>query len=201
MPHALKDGVRSVAAAELAHLLDAGLAALGDDVGGTVFEAQIGAGLVPAHQDDLLGTELPGGQHRHQPDGAVTDDRDSGPGVDACLEGGVVAGAVDVGEGQQRRQQLAVPTHRDLDQGAVGERDADGLGLGAADSVRGPEPAVAAGGLQAFAAEDAGTVGPGERGDDEVPFFRVDTSLPVSSTTPMNSWPMGLPCLDEGMPW
>ena len=33
------------------------------------------------------------------------------------------------------------------------------------------------------------------------PFFGVDTSLPVSSTTPMNSCPMGLPCLVEGMPW
>ena len=33
------------------------------------------------------------------------------------------------------------------------------------------------------------------------PFFNVDTSLPVSSTTPTNSRPIGLPCREAGMPW
>ena len=37
---------------------DAVLAALGDHVGGAELAAEVGAGLVPAHQDDALGTEL-----------------------------------------------------------------------------------------------------------------------------------------------
>ena len=44
--------------------VDAVLAACGDHVGGAEFTAEVGAGLVPAHQDDPLGAELLGRQHR-----------------------------------------------------------------------------------------------------------------------------------------
>jgi hypothetical protein len=55
----------------------------------------------PSHEDDLLGSELPGGQHSQQADGSVTDDSNRCPGVHAGLDGCVVARAVDVGEGEQ----------------------------------------------------------------------------------------------------
>jgi hypothetical protein len=45
-----------------------------------------------------------GGQHAERADGAVTDDRDRRPGVDARRHGGVVTGDEDVGQGQQRGQ-------------------------------------------------------------------------------------------------
>ena len=58
----------------------------------------------------------------------------------------------------------------DLDEGAVGERDADRLGLAAGGAEGGvvPEAAVDAGGLQAGAAELAAAAGDRERGDHEV---------------------------------
>ena len=50
--------------------------AFGDDVGGTELAAEVGTGLVAAHQDDPLGAEPLGGQHRAQADGAVADHGD-----------------------------------------------------------------------------------------------------------------------------
>jgi hypothetical protein len=47
---------------------------------------------------------LLGGQHAERADGAVTDDRDRRPGVDARRHGGVVTGDEDVGQDQQRGQ-------------------------------------------------------------------------------------------------
>ena len=73
----LEDDVGAVAAGELADLGDAFLAALGDDVGGAELAAEVGAGLVAAHQDDLLGAEPLGRQHGQQADGAVADDGDA----------------------------------------------------------------------------------------------------------------------------
>ena len=90
------------------------------------------------------------------------------PGRHAARERGVVAGAVDVGEGEQRGVERRVDAGGHLHEGAVGLRHAHRLGLAAADPVAGPEPAVTARGLQALAAEVAGAVRPGERGDHEV---------------------------------
>ena len=163
MADALEHRVGAVAPGELAHLRDALLAALGDDVGGAELQAQVGAGLVPAHQDDLLGAQPLGREHRQQADRAVADHRDRGPGVHACRHRGVVAGDEDVGQRQQRGQQRGVLTDRRLDEGAVGLRDADRLGL-----RRGEEPAVHAVGRPALAAELAGVVEEGEGGDHEV---------------------------------
>jgi len=50
----------------------------------------------------------------------------------------------------------------------LGLRDAHGLALAAVDAVAGPRSAVTARGLQTFAAELAGAVGPHEGGDDQV---------------------------------
>ena len=77
---ALEHGVGAVAAGELADLRDALLAALGDDVGGAELPAQVGAVLVPAHQDDLLGAQPLGREHREQADRAVADHRDRSSG-------------------------------------------------------------------------------------------------------------------------
>ena len=78
MADGLEHGVGAVAAGELADLRDALLAALGDDVGGAELAAEVGAVLVPAHQDDPLGAEPLGGQHGEQPDRAVADHGDGG---------------------------------------------------------------------------------------------------------------------------
>ena len=72
----LQDNVGPEAARQLAYLLDAFVTALRHDIGGTELAAQVGARLVPAHQDDLLGTELLRGEHRQEADRTVADDRD-----------------------------------------------------------------------------------------------------------------------------
>ena len=74
----LEDHVCAVAAGELADLGDAVLAAGGDDVGGAELPTEVGARLVAAHEDDLLGAEPLGRQHRQQADGAVADHGDTG---------------------------------------------------------------------------------------------------------------------------
>src|SRR5690606_27537954 len=56
----------------------------------------------------------------------------------------------------------------DLDEGAVGQRDTDRLGLTPAHAVGVPEPTDPAGRLQARPAAVAPAAGPHERGDDEV---------------------------------
>ena len=55
------------------------LAAFGDDVGGPELAAEVGAGLVAAHQHDALGAELLGRQHGEQSHRAVADDGDRAP--------------------------------------------------------------------------------------------------------------------------
>ena len=66
-----------------------------------------------------------------RPDRAVADDRDrlAGPGLGG--DGGEPAGAEHVGGGQQRGDQVGVGLPGGGDEGAVGERDAGVLGLGA----------------------------------------------------------------------
>jgi len=70
----------------------------GDDVGGAELEAEVGAGLVAAHEDDVAGPEELGRDHRAQAHGTVTDDGDRLPGLHAGNLRGVVAGRHDVGE-------------------------------------------------------------------------------------------------------
>ena len=124
--------------------------------------------LVPAHEDDPLGAELLRREDGEEADRAVADHGDVVPRCDATHQRRVVAGAVDVGEGEQRRVQRRVDAGGHLDERAVGQRHAHRLGLAAADAVACPEAAVPARGLQALAAEVAGAVRPGERCDDEV---------------------------------
>ena len=119
------------------------------------------------------------------------------PGGDAGPEGGVPAGAVDVGQGQQRGEQassaVAVDAG-DLDQGAVGQRHAHRFGLAAggaeAGSFQNPplthevcSPARQNSHTPQEIANGAITKSPGAT---------VVTSGPTSSTTPMNSWPIGV---------
>ena len=66
-------------------LRDAVLAAFGDDVGGAELASQVGAYCVAAHEDDLLGAEPFGREHRHQADRAVADHRDPVPRGDPAL--------------------------------------------------------------------------------------------------------------------
>jgi len=102
------DDLGAVAAGKVADLLDAVVAAFGDDMGGSEFTAEVGAGGMPSHEDDLLGSELPCGQDGQEADGAVTDDGDRGSGADAGLDSCVVAGAVDIRQGEQGRDERRI---------------------------------------------------------------------------------------------
>jgi len=83
-----------------------------------------------AHQDDHVGAELPGYQHPGKTDGAVADDDHGCVGPDAALMGCVVPGEVDIGQCQQRGHQHLVGSSGDFHRRAVGQRDAQLLGLG-----------------------------------------------------------------------
>ena len=76
------------------------------------------------------------GEDGGEADGAVTDDGDGVAPLDAGADGGVVAGRHHVGQGQQRAQHgVGVAGAGDRDEGAVGERDADGFALAAVDGA------------------------------------------------------------------
>ena len=165
---ALQHGVGAVAAGQLPDLRDALLAALGDDVGGAELATQVGAGLVPAHQDDLLGAEPLGRQHRAQPDRAVADHGHRRPRVHPGGHGAVVPGREHVGQRQQRRQQRRVLPDRQLHQRALRLRHPHRLTLPAVHAGRTPAAAVPARGLQALPAEVAGVVRPHERRHHDV---------------------------------
>ncbi len=166
--NALEHRVRALSPGQLAHPLDRLSAALGDDVGGAELAGQVGALLVAAEDDDALGAEAPGGDHAADADGAVADHGGGDAGTHPRRDGGVVTGPHHVGKGQKRRHQRVVGPDRELDQGPVRLRDADRLGLPAADSVPTPDTAVDARGLQALLAELAAPVAEHERGDDEI---------------------------------
>jgi hypothetical protein len=93
-------------AGELLDRVNALLAAGFDDVGGAVLAGQALSRLVAAHGDDLLGSELPGGEHGEQPDGTVADDGDRLSGAGFGGHGSEPAGAEDIGGRQQARDQL-----------------------------------------------------------------------------------------------
>jgi hypothetical protein len=116
---------------ELLDPRDAGVAALGDDVGRAEGDRELLARLVAAHGDDPLGAELAGGQHGQQPDRAVTDHRDGLGWAGLGGHGAEPAGAEHVGGGQQAPDQIVRGDLGGGDQGAVGQRDPQGLGLGA----------------------------------------------------------------------
>ena len=168
----LEDDV-AASVGQVTHGRDAFLAAGGDDVGCPERAPEVGACLVAAHEHDPLGPELGRREDGEQTDGAVTDDGDRAAVRDAAADGRVPARAVDVGQGEQGREERLVGFRGDagdLHQGAVGEGDPHGLGLPAPGAQVGvvPEPAHQAGGLQPGAAELAHTAGHSEGRDDEV---------------------------------
>lgn len=164
----LDDPVDAVAPGQIAHARDAFFTAFGDDVVGTEVAAEVGAGGVAAHEDDALGPQTLGGDHRTQADRAVPDDQHRVPWADAGRDGTVVARGHHVRQGQQGGQQRRVGGDGQLDQGAVGVRDAHRLALAAVDTVESVPAAVPTGDLQALGAVIAGVVAVRERGDDQV---------------------------------
>ena len=72
---ALQHRVDAEAVCELAHALDRGVTAFGDDVRGAELPAERGPLRVAAEQDDLLGAQPRGGDHAAEADGAVADHR------------------------------------------------------------------------------------------------------------------------------
>ena len=169
---------------------DALVAALLDDVGRAELAGQRLPVGVATDRDDPLGAELLGGQDAEQPDRAVTDDRDGLAGAGLGGDGGEPAGAEDVGGRQQRRDQVGVGLAGGGDQGAVGERDAGVLGLGA-DRAR--EDARARSGTGSRPGRSRRCC---RRRQNEPttksPTLMLLTSAPISSTTPTYSWPIGL---------
>ena len=134
-----------------------------------------------AHDDDLLGAEALGGDHAAQADGAVANHRDALARADRGGNRRVVPGAHHVGEREQRGQQRLVGLRREHVEGAVGLRDAEGLGLSAVGVAAVAEEApVDALGLQAVVAEDACSVGVGERHHDQIaPLHRANLGADV----------------------
>ena len=161
----LDDRVGAEPAGELLDLGDAVVAALLDDVGGAELAGQRLAVGVAAERDDAFGAELLGGEDAEESDGAVTDDRDRLAGAGLGGDGGEPAGAEHVGGRHQRRDEVRVGHARGGDEGAVGERDAGQLGLGAEGAHQDPVHAVR---LVAGLADLAGVVGGPEGADDEV---------------------------------
>lgn len=121
------------------------------------------------HEHDPLGAEPLGGDHPAQADRAVPDHEHRVAAADTGGDRPVVAGGHHVRQREERRQQRGVGGHRQLDQGAVRIRHADGLALPAVDTVEPVPAAIAAGDLQALGAVVAGVVAVRERGDDQVP--------------------------------
>jgi len=87
-------------------------------------------GTAQAHEDDLPGAEPPGLQHGQQADGTVADHGDPGLRAHSAGHGRMMAGAEDVRQRQQGGDERLVKGCGQLDEGAVGEWDADRLGLG-----------------------------------------------------------------------
>ena len=161
-------------AGELADRGLALLAALGDDVGGPELACAIR--WRDSWRDIATTRSAP------MRDAARTPDRPTAPSpttttVSPCFtpggDGGVPAGAHDVGERQQRRDQAASGTSGVATRVPSASGHAGVLALTAVDraavAVLGaPEAAVRAGGLDAGPAVRAGVVGVHERRDDEV---------------------------------
>ena len=121
--------------------------------------------LVAAHRDDPLRAELPRGQHGKQSDRAVPDHGDGLAGAGFGCDRGEPAGAEHVGGRQQTRDEIVGGDVGGGDEGAVGQRDVQQLGLRAQGAHRDP---VDAGALVAGSADLAGVVGGPERAHYEL---------------------------------
>src|SRR5438552_4105769 len=90
---ALEHGVDAVAAGQFFDALDGFVAAFAYDIGGSELARERNPVGVAAEEDDLFGSEPPGGDHAAESDRAVADDRDSLAGRDLGGDGRVMAGA------------------------------------------------------------------------------------------------------------
>src|ERR671913_138557 len=161
----LDDRVGAEADGELLDPGDAVVAALGDDVAGAELAGQRLAVGVAAEGDDALGAELLRGEDAEESDRAVTDDRDRLAGAGLGGLGGEPTGAEHVGGRHQGGDEIRFGQAGGGDKGAVGERDAGQLRLGA----EGPhQHTVHAVGLVPGLADLACVVGGPEGPDDEV---------------------------------
>jgi hypothetical protein len=158
--------VRAEPAGEFLHHGGAVVAPLADHVGGAEFQGQLLPGLVTAHRDNALGSQLASGQHREQADSAVADDRDglAGPGL-GC-DGAEPGGTQHVGGSEQVWNQRVGRNGRGGDERSVGEWHPQQLGLRAA---RPHVLDVSAAALIAGLADRAGVVRGHERADHELP--------------------------------
>jgi hypothetical protein len=165
-PDGFDHAVRPEPSGEFLDLPGSLIAAFGDDVCGAELAGQRLPVGMARHRDDALGTQLLGGQHPHQPNGAIADHGDGLAGSDLGGVGSEPAGSEHVGGGQQRRDQILVWLPRGSDEGAVGVWDAGLLRLGA-DGGR-DELAVDEARRIPGPADLTGAVGDHERADDEV---------------------------------
>jgi hypothetical protein len=120
---------------------------------------------VAAHGDDPFRAQVPRRQHGEEADRAVTDHRDGLARSDLGGLGAEPGGAEHVGGGEETRDQVCRGQVGGGHEGAVGQRNAEGLGLGAKDSDR---LAVDARALVAGPADLAGVVRGEERADHEL---------------------------------
>ena len=168
-PDALERRVGADPAGKAAHRLDRIVAPFLDDLARTELAGQGLPGRVPGQSDDPASPEALRREHGRQTHGAVADDRDRVSGRHAGTHRGVVAGAHDVGQGQQRaHRRVVVRARRDFDERPVGLRDADALRLGTIDPVAPEEAPVDARCLHPGEAIRAGAVTERERRDHEV---------------------------------
>jgi predicted metal-dependent enzyme (double-stranded beta helix superfamily) len=159
--------VRSVLR-QLPDALDPCLAALVHDICRPELPPERRPSGVAAEQDDPVGAEALRCDHTAEPDGAVADYGDGLAGSDLRRQGSVVAGAHHIGECEQRRHQGVVRVHRQRDQRSVRLRHAYRLALTAVDTIDAVPASVEAFALHAFPAEDARSVRPEKRRNDQV---------------------------------
>ena len=152
-------------------------------------------GFVTAHRDDPLRAHLLRGEHAEQADRAVADDHDRRARLHVGRIGGEPAGAHDVGERQQARDQFVRGHIRRRHQRAVRERNAQQRRLRRADQL-----AMLAGRL--IAGRQWGQVLSEAKNEPMTnwPGLTVLTALPTSSTMPQYSWPIGVGCVIGLMP-
>src|SRR5256885_10199354 len=115
--------------------------------------------------NDLLGAEPARCNYAAQSYCAVTYDGDNVAGYNLRRDSRVVTCAHHIGQGKQRWHQRIIFSHRENEQGTVGERDAYGFGLRTRNLHIAKETAMHARSLQAIPAELTGAIGPGERHD------------------------------------
>ena len=161
----------SDAVGQLSHALDGLVAAFADDVRGAELLGESDPGGMVAQQNDLLRAKAARGDDAAEADGPVADDGNDLPGAHLGGEGRMVPGTHHVGERQQRRHQRLVRVGRQSDERAVRLGNAHSLALTSVDTVEAVPASVEARGVDAFAAEDTGAVGPDERRNDQVAFL------------------------------